>query len=406
MYLIVIMLTFVMAVFGTAVVTYVMPKKFESKAVIQVKPSMRLGVALPHSFATEFEVMRAQLTLQLVVQNLNLTAQWGKTEEEAIDLLRTMIVTKNIRGTDLIEISVRHTDQEVARDIAREVYEAYKKRREDKERMIAEAALKELEKAVLDQSDVVEEKRKLRDSHLRGNYHVIPNSTTAPNGSIEQQIELLEQKRLSAITALAELDTLIKMIDSLGPPEALSHVANLESAGEDFKLAYQDYQQQVRLLAEMTGEGDQSERTAQQAKVESLKALSTSKLESYKNTLKLSRDSKAAALADLEKKLIELKEVAANSAILMSNIKDAQKEFETQQQLLDRMREKLNMERFTLKQPMELVVLHEEPIIAQSPISPNVALNFAFGAGAGLLLGLVITLLMKLFQSRCKRCYA
>jgi uncharacterized protein involved in exopolysaccharide biosynthesis len=414
LYVGVILITLFMAVVVTAVITYVMPKKFESKAVIQVNNSFRVGTALGHDSlmaplntpqhftSSELEVMRAHLTLQLVVQQLNLTALWGVTEDEAINLLRTMITTQNIRGTDLIEIRVRHSNPAVARDVAKGVYEAYKKRREDKVRSIAEEGLKELEKAVLEQSDALEDKRKQRNTLLRMAPVMIRDNLAMP--SFEQQAEYLEQERASAVTALAELDTLIKMIDSLGPQEALSYVANLESAGEDFTLAYQEYQQQLLQLAGMTVEGDQSERLAQQAKVESLKALSTRKMASFKDSLKLTRNSKAAALADLEKNLIELNEAAANHTIIMNSIQGAQKEFDNQQAMHDRMTEKLVMERINLKQPMELVVLHEEPVVAFDPYSPNVSLNLFIGAVAGLALGLLIVLLMRLFRGRCKRC--
>lgn len=154
----------------------------------------------------------------------------------------------------------------------------------------------------------------------------------------------------------------------------------------------------------MAAEGDQSERLAQQAKVENLKALSTSKLAFYKNSLKLTRDSKAAAIADLEKRLSETKETAVNQLILNTNIQELQQEFETKQGMLERMSEKLAMERINLKQPIELLELHEEPTVAPFPRSPNVTLNLFIGSGAGLALGLLIVLWMRLFRGRCKRC--
>lgn len=244
LYLSVIMLTLVVAVAAMSIITYMMPKKFESKAVIQVKNPLRVGTALGHDssmaplktpqhlISTEFEVMRSKLTLQLVVSQLNLTTCWGITEEEAIARLRTMITTQNIRGTDLIEIRVRHSNPAVARDVAKGVYEAYKKRREDKERIMAEEGLKELEKAVLEQSDALEDKRKQRNTLLRMAPVMIRENLAMP--SFEQQAEFLEKEKVSALTTLAELDILIRMIDSPGPQEALTYVANLVSEGQDF----------------------------------------------------------------------------------------------------------------------------------------------------------------------------
>jgi uncharacterized protein involved in exopolysaccharide biosynthesis len=88
----------------------------------------------------------------------------------------------------------------------------------------------------------------------------------------------------------------------------------------------------------------------------------------------------------------------------MNNIQELQQEYETKQAMLVRMSEKLAMERINLKQPIELVELHEEPTAAQFPCSPNVTINLFIGLGAGLALGLLIALLMRLFQGRCKRC--
>ncbi len=133
-------LAFFLVFFAACVITYVMPKKYESTAVLQVKPPTRVGVALgdhsamtPQFFATEFEVIRSQQTLKIVVQRLDLTTRWNMTEEEAIAILRGIVDAKNVRGTDLIAINVKHTNPEDARDIAKEVCEAYKKRREDKD---------------------------------------------------------------------------------------------------------------------------------------------------------------------------------------------------------------------------------------------------------------------------------
>ena len=130
-------LAFFLVFFAACVITYMMPKKFESSAVIEVKPlshaSGDISKMTPQFFATEFEVIRSQQTLKIVVQRLDLTTRWNMTEEEAIAILRGIVDAQNVRGTDLIAINVKHTNQEDARDIAKELYQAYKKRREDKD---------------------------------------------------------------------------------------------------------------------------------------------------------------------------------------------------------------------------------------------------------------------------------
>jgi len=270
----IVIVTFLLVFFSACVVTYVMPKKFVSTAVVQVKPSRaRYGssasqMMTPQFFATEFEVIRAKLTLKLVVEKLDLTTKWNMTEEEAVPILRGIVDAQNIRGTDLIQISVKHTNPEDARDIAKEVYEAYKQRRDDSERKVVESSLKELEKAILDQSDVVEEKRKQRDKGLR---------------------------------------------ESIKPNRPMSDLS-----------------------------GDDS---------------------------------------------------------IPASLQQLQNEFETQQEMLDRMKEKLAIDRLNAK-VQNLIEIHEEPYVAMYPSSPNVTLNLLIGAAAGLFLGLLLALIVRLFTGR------
>lgn len=414
----VILMTLLLVFMTAAVITYVMPKKFQSKAVVQVKPSTRVGVALgndnsmtaamtPQFFATEFEVIRSQLTLKYVVQQLNLMARWGLTEEAALGTLRGIVDAQNIRGTDLIEITVKHTGPEDARDVAKEVYEAYKKRREDKERMMAEDGMKELEKAVLDQSDVVEEKRKQRDNLLRRAPVMIRDMLTGVNGfnGIQSMQSMLEQQVAVATTNLSELDTMIKSINSLNADEVIRYAANLEAAGQDLKSLYPEYQAQLRILTGMQVQGlgpNHPTVLSQKGSAESLYKQLQASVVSLKDSLNIKRASKVAEMEDLKKRLAEVKEVAVTNVILMTTIQGVQKEFETQQSMLDRMREKLAMDRINLKQPQNIIELHEEPLVAQYPSSPNVTLNLILGAVVGLIFGIGIAFFLEYLDTSVK----
>ncbi|TAE93151.1 MAG: polysaccharide biosynthesis tyrosine autokinase [Verrucomicrobia bacterium] len=414
----VILMTLLLVFMTAAVITYVMPKKFLSTAVVQVKPSNRVGVALgnehagtsimtPQFFATEFEVIRSQLTLKYVVQRLSLMTRWNMTEEEALGTLRGIVDAQNIRGTDLIQISVKHTGAEDARDVAKEVYEAYKKRREEKERMIAEEGMKELEKAVLDQSDVVEEKRKQRDNLLRRAPAMIRDSITGVNGAngIQGLQTMLESQVEASTTLLAEIDSTIKTIDTLNADEVIRYAANLESAGQDLKSLYPEYQSQERLLSGLQKNGlgpNHPNVLSQKGTVDSLHKQLQASVVSFKESLRLKRETKAIELEDLKKRLTEVKEVAVNNVILMTNIQGVQKEFETQQEMLDRMREKLSMDRINLKQPQNIIELHEEPLVAQFPSSPNVSLNLILGAVVGLIFGIGIAFFLEYLDTSVK----
>lgn len=150
--------------FAAAVITYVMPKKYESEAVIELKSriveSERVPMT-PQFFGTEFEKIKSRNSLGKVVDHLELINRWGVDKETAIRILKGVVTTQNIRGTDLISIRVRHVNKEDARDIAAEVARAYSEYRIEIEKRGEGHELLELRKAVKEQEDKVEERRKV-----------------------------------------------------------------------------------------------------------------------------------------------------------------------------------------------------------------------------------------------------
>ena len=108
-----------------------------------------------------------------MIDNLDLTSQWGVDTETAIQMLGGMVTTDKLGGTDLISIRVRFTDKEMARDIAAAVVRCYKEYRDEVDSREAERMLQELRKAVVAQEIIVEERRKeladlVRDKELGG----------------------------------------------------------------------------------------------------------------------------------------------------------------------------------------------------------------------------------------------
>jgi uncharacterized protein involved in exopolysaccharide biosynthesis len=164
-----------------AVVTYVMPKKYESEATIEVKPLAGQSASptiTPQFFGTEFEKIKSSNSLGKVVDNLELINRWGVDKETTIRILKGIVTTQNIRGTDLISIRVRHTNKEDTRDITAEVAKVYRDYRLEHQKRGGEQGLIELRKAVQDQEDKVEERRKILVTIARtGSFLAGPNMT-------------------------------------------------------------------------------------------------------------------------------------------------------------------------------------------------------------------------------------
>lgn len=146
-----------------AVVTYVIPKKYESQATIEVRQGPMDGGShqmTPQFFGTEFEIIISHDSLVKVTDKLELANKWGVDKETAIRILKGIVQTQNIRGTDLILVTVRHTNKADARDITAEIVRVYRDYRKEVSKRDLERNLAEWNKSVREQEDKVEERRK------------------------------------------------------------------------------------------------------------------------------------------------------------------------------------------------------------------------------------------------------
>lgn len=99
---------------------YVIPKVYEAMSTIEVRP--RDGTKQTSNFfATEFEVIKSRKSLAAVAEQLDLSKRWMTSKDSAVQKLTTIIQAQNISGTNLISISVRHTDKQDAVAIAKAV---------------------------------------------------------------------------------------------------------------------------------------------------------------------------------------------------------------------------------------------------------------------------------------------
>lgn len=269
MFLVMLPIGALLGILVAAVVTYMIPKVYESEAVIELRPRISASdvdqsLETPRtSFATEFEVIKSRHLLEKVVIKLDLTKRWNVDQETALTVLKKIVDCQNIRGTDLIAIRARYTNKNDARDITSEVAKFYKKYRTESGKRDSGHQLVELNKAIQKQEDKVERKRKVL-----------------------------------ATIVLTKRDI---------------EVNNPEKSGET-------------------------------------------------------------------------REEAIQRGMNAQDYIGAKRDFETDQVLLQTMKLKQISEAISSGMPDESVVVHDEPVIADSPVSPNVTLNLVLGTALGFLL--------------------
>ena len=416
----VILLTLLLVFMTASVITYVMPKRFESFATIEVKPRERtinpLGGMMsssgptmtPQFFGTEFEKIKSRNSLSRVIDNLDLTSKWSMDRETVLRILKGIVNTQNIRGTDLIQIRVRHTNKEDARDITAEVASSYKEYRNDLESKTQDRGVNEIRKAVRLQEDKVEDRRKVLTTISRtkdiiyygdpemsrgGGFEEDSEATHALNSWVE-----LEDDRMN-------LESQVQNLLKYDSEALLIYASGLDLPDNIIKSLYPQYLEQMRQIEGLkaSGLGNRHptilsnirimERTKEQLDegVVNLRSRLQGNLELVKEQLQKSETRKR-----------QTKKDALERSIDTTDYVDAKRDFETEQALLSQMKIKLVTEQIVSELPNETIVVHDEPAISDSPVSPNVTLNLVLGAVVGLVFGVGIAFFLEYLDTSVK----
>lgn len=416
----IILLTLLLVFMTAAVITYVMPKKYQSSATIEVKPrspemspfegGMSYGTApmTAQFFGTEFEKIKSAKSLEKVVKALELTTKWGVDAETGVQILKGIVNTQNIRGTDLISITVRHTDKEDARNVTAEVARAYKEYRTEIETRDADRGLKELNKAVQDQEDKVEERRKLLAIIVRtkGIIYKGQDSFYGQSGVDEDQgartaLQTFNELEQSKMQLESQINSLLKY----NSDQLMVYAAGLDLPDNVIKSLLPQYQEAKRSLESLkiNGLGERHPTVLSAVdQIERMKIQLDEGVVNLRATLQAQLDMATDRLKNVEVMKDDSREEAIKRGLDAQDYVDAKRDFETDQQLLQSLRLKQVGKTIAQKTIDESIVVHEEPQISQSPVSPNVTLNLVLGAVVGLIFGVGIAFFLEYLDTSVK----
>lgn len=418
----IILLTLLLVFMTASVITYVMPKMYESTAVLEVKPRVSTDIfgpqgidmagqnlMTPQFFATEFEKIKSRNVLEKVVSNLQLTSHWDVDEETAYRILKGTVDTQNTRGTDLISIRVRHNNKDDARDIADEVARAYKEYREGLEGRDAQTALHELNKAVRNQTDQVEESRRILTTITRtkgiiysGDDSFYERGTTVDeNLGAQQALETYYQLGQEKMQLESQINTLLKY-DS---DQLMAYAAGLDLPDNIIRNLYPLYQEAQRQVTQLEISGLGRRHPTVLAAVDQVEAMKKQLDEGVVNlraTLQAQLDLATERLKAVESKKDEDIQDAIDRGLDAQDYVDAKRDYETDSALLQELKIKQIMASTSALMPRNIVEMHELPVVADSPASPNVPLNLALGAIVGLIFGVGIAFFLEYLDTSVK----
>lgn len=156
-----------------AVATYTMPREYLGRVRLQIQPvstdyeafreDSTRAMLTPAYIQTQFQIITSEETLYEVVEELQLVQRWEvQTKSEAYNQLLEKIELKELRGTDLIDIAVYHTDPQEAADLANVIARTYKEQwQESNSQRIANAMERLRSQESLQEQEVEEARRQV-----------------------------------------------------------------------------------------------------------------------------------------------------------------------------------------------------------------------------------------------------
>jgi tetratricopeptide (TPR) repeat protein len=344
-----------------------LPKKYEAVAVIEIRPrsSEPAPFGRPQFFAAETEKIKSRNSLKQVTDRLNLTQRWSVDQDTAIQRLDQIVSTANTPGTNLIEIRARHEDKQLAAEIASEAAKGYRDYRRETDARFADQSLLELAKAVRNQKDKVEERRKVLSTIVRTKDIIYTGEDSFYRNGLEddlgansavQAYNQLEQEKL-------QLESQIQSLLKFDSDQLLNYAAGLDLPENIIRTLQPEYMEAKRMVDTLKTQGLGDTHPTVQAQVQNVENMKRQLDEGVVNlreTLQAQLDLASARLARVEV-TDERRVDAIQRSLDAQDYTDAKREFESAQALLQEMERKLVAEEITDKMPDESIVIHQDP---------------------------------------------
>lgn len=397
---------FLLVSISTAVITFLMPKQYESTALIQVQENADFEIFQskgpsaidPRFTTTQFEIIRSKEILKPVIDKLGLAQKWAeryelKSPERVYLKLQKMITLEELRNTNLISISVLSPDKEEAAEIANAVAKEYQEARIREQQSWVGKSLASLRDEVDKQRDKTERQR-AKAAEIRVKYQINdlnPESVEDPMQAEDKVLLSVEEEvssqRLKTASLKAQYDELAKLTDE----QIMRTTATLNVDDDTIKAILPLYQEaaseQARLMNGGYGKNHPSVK-AQTAKMQTYLNQLTSQITSLRASLSAQLTIEQQSLKNLEEKLDETRANQQASRTKSASYYEAKNDYIQSKKVLEAAETRYWTEMMQRSMPLNPAIIWEKAEVAEFPARPRVFLNLALGIFFGVVLGL------------------
>jgi len=402
----IILLIFLLVVITTGAITFMLPKQYQSTALIQVQENADFEIFQqgrgatfdPRFTTTQFEIIQSKKILWPVIEQLGLAQKWGeryeiKSEEVLLRKLQSIMTLQEVRNTDLISISVLSTDAQEAADIANAIAKEYQQARIAEQQTWASKSLATLKEEVEKQRTRTEDLRKAA-ADIRVKYQINdlnPETVEDTMQATERVLLDVEQQvstqRLQTATLRAKFEQLSRMTDD----QIMRSIATLDINDQTILQILPLYQEaaseEARMLNGGLGKNHPSVR-AQKAKKDTYWEQLTSQIASLRVALAANAEIEEQSLASLEGQLNQSRSEQQDSKTRAALYYEAKNNYIQAKKVLEAAETRFLTETMQRSMPLNPAIIWEQASSSNFPARPRVFLNIALGVFLGLVLGL------------------
>jgi capsular exopolysaccharide synthesis family protein len=417
-----IVLVFLLVVITTGVVTYFLPKQYESSVTMQINQNDTYlkvfddrgggGGFDPRFITTQFEIIQRKEILYPVIEALGLEQKWKKLygvvgREQTLFRLRKMIDVREIRNTELIQISVLDQDKNEASEIANRIAEEYQRRRIGEQQGTVNRSLIQLKDEVAKQSRRVDELRaEAQRIRLENEIQDLnPDSVVDPMQAANEVLLSVEQQVSSERLRVSTLRAKYEQISKLTDDQIMRSISTLDVQDPTIIQMLPQYQEvaseEARLLNSGLGSNHPTVKSMR-AKKDVMSKQLVSQIASLRASMEANIRIGEESIKELDERLRESQNKQQASKTRASGYYEAKNNYIQAKRILEAAEMRLSTETMQRTMPQDPAVIWERAEPADFPSRPRVLLNMILGIVVGLGFGVGLAFFIEYLDTSVK----
>jgi capsular exopolysaccharide synthesis family protein len=366
----------------------------------------------PRFITTQFEIIQRKEILYPVIEALGLEQKWKKLygilgKEQTVFRLRRMIDVREIRNTELIQISVLDQDKNEASEIANRIAEEYQRRRIGEQQGTVNRSLIQLKDEVAKQSRRVDELRaEAQRIRIENEIQDLnPDSVVDPMQAANEVLLSVEQQVSTERLRVSSLRTKYEQISKLTDDQIMRSISTLDVQDPTIIQMLPQYQEvaseEARLLNSGLGSNHPIVKSIR-AKKEVMSKQLASQIASLRASMEANIRIGEESIKELEQRLHESQTKQQTSKTRASGYYEAKNNYIQAKKILEAAEMRLSTETMQRTMPQDPAVIWERAEPADFPSRPRVLLNMILGIVVGLGFGVGLAFFIEYLDTSVK----